>query len=241
MWEPRTIVFGVRHKKRFSFLDNAGEVIDSVIEMQEAGELPSGVKFENVGWQKTLARLQDAKAGVTLDLDVDGIVLTVNASRSSLRRESTKRLLVTLAPQILRITGGDDRVDRIGALEQYTFTHESSGEVALTALTNLSNLGTGTDITMRVSFRGPTEDGLVSREIQDWRNTILQVWNRAGDTSEVDLKQLNVSIDFQTYFVPERQYSSNLIEDHYRRFLERLEQLQTGRLAGLAGDQQLTR
>jgi len=194
MWEPRTIVFGVRHKKRFSFLDNAGEVIDSVIEMQEAGELPSGVKFENVGWQKTLARLQDAKAGVTLDLDVDGIVLTVNASRSSLRRESTKRLLVTLAPQILRITGGDDRVDRIGALEQYTFTHESSGEVALTALTNLSNLGTGTDITMRVSFRGPTEDGLVSREIQDWRNTILQVWNRAGDTSEVDLKQLNVSI-----------------------------------------------
>jgi hypothetical protein len=118
MWEPRTIVFGVRHKKRFSFLDNAGEIIDGVIEMQDAGELPNGVKFENVGWQKTLARLQDAKAGLTLDLDVDGVVLTVDTKRSSLRREAAKRALVALAPPILGLTGGDDRVDRIGAVEQ---------------------------------------------------------------------------------------------------------------------------
>jgi hypothetical protein len=94
---------------------------------------------------------------------------------------------------------------------------------------------------MRVSFRRPTEEGLVSREIQDWRNTILQVWNRVGDASEVDQKQLNVSIDFQSYFVPERQYNADLLEDHYRRFVERLEQLQTGRLAGLAGSEQVSR
>jgi|SRR5882724_5226630 len=94
MWEPTNIVFGVRHKKLFSFLDYAGKVLDSVVEMQEAGELPRGTSFERVGWQRTAAQLQDPKGAVTANFNVDGIVLTVDPVRSPLRRDTAKRLIL---------------------------------------------------------------------------------------------------------------------------------------------------
>lgn len=238
MWnDPESIILGIRHKKRFSFLDYAGEVIDSVIEMQEAGDLPKGVEFGEVGWQKTAVRLKDAKDTVSVEFNIDGIVLTINAARSRLHREAAKRLLLTLAGKILPITGGDDSVERIGAVESYKFNHDASGEAAVAALTNLSSLGTAADIAMRISFRSATEEGLAQRDVKDWRNTIIQVWNRAREEAEPDLSLLHVSIDYQTYFAPARQYGANLIEEHHRHFVERLESLQSGRLAGLAGDQ----
>jgi hypothetical protein len=238
MWEPISIVFGVRHKKRFAFLDYSGEVLDSVIEMQEAGELPGDVEFEQVGWQKVGARLQDAKGGVSVTFDVEGLVLTVDLNRSPLHRGAAKRLFLALVPKVLRTTGGDAGVNRIGTLENYRFDHRASGQAAVSALTNLESLGTATDIAMRVAFRSPTnEQGLMGRDIGDWRNTIIQVWNRRGEESEADQAHLDVSIDYQTYFIPERPYFPYLVENHDREFTERLEALQSGQLARLIGEQ----
>jgi len=236
MWDPTSIVFGVRHKKRFSFLDYAGKILDSIIEMQEAWELPPGVEFGEVGWQKTVAQLQGTKAGVAVTFDVDGMVLTVDTNRSRLNRESSKRLFIALARTVLPITGGDDRVNRIGTLENYRFDHEESGAVAAATLMNLGPLGTAVDVAMRVSFRSGTEQALV-RDIGDWRNTIIQVWNRRSEEVEADPTHLDVTIDYQTYFVPERRYGSNLVDEHYRHFLERLEYIHSGQLAPLAGEQ----
>jgi hypothetical protein len=180
--------------------------------------------------------LETGQGAVVLDLNVDGIVLTVDPSRSGLQREGAKRLLLKLANKILPHTGGNDRIDRIGMLDNYRLPHEASAEAAVSALTNLSALGKATDVAMRLSFRSATEQALVSREIRDWRNTIIQVWNRKSE-EEGDQVQLSVSIDYQTYLEPERQYHENLVEDHYRHFLERLEALQSGRLAGLSRDE----
>jgi hypothetical protein len=239
MWKPTSIVFGVRHKKLFSFLDYAGKVLDSVIEMQEAGDLPGGPSFENVGWQRTVAQLQDAKGLVTVNFDVDGIVLTVD-SRSGMRSDAAKRLIQAVAKKVLSITGGDDRVDRIGTAETYRFDHRASGAAAVSALTSLNEIagvGSAGDVAMRVSFRSPTEQGLANEDIKDWRNLIVQVWNRRNEEPEPDPHHLHVTIDYQTYFDPERPFGASLIEDHYRRFLSRLESLQTGRLADLVGEQ----
>lgn len=236
MWDPSSIVFGLRHKNRFSFLDYAGEILDSVIEMQEAGELPRGVNFDEVGWQKTMARLHDTKGAVIVDFNVDGIVLTVDPNRSQLDRESSRRLFVALARKVLPLSGGDDRVNRIGTLESYRFDHEPSGAVAAATLMNLGSLGTATDVAMRVSFRSATDQSLV-REVGDWRNTIIQVWNRRSEQADPDPKHLDVSIDYQSYFVPEKRYGAALVEEHYRSFLDRLETLHSGQLAALAGEQ----
>jgi len=240
MWDnPTSIVFGVRHKKRFGFLDNAGEILDTVIELQEAGELPfpQGVMFEEIGWQKLSAQMKDNRGTVSVEFNPDGLVLTVDPTRSRLTRESAKRLLLALARQVLPMTGGDDRVERVGTVESYRFDHDASGDAAVAAITNLAPLGNAADVAIRLSFRSATEEGLVRRDVQDWRNTIIQVWNRPNEVAEPDLNHLHVGIDYQSYFVPARQYAPNLVEEHHRRFMERLEMLQSGRLAGLAGDQ----
>ena len=104
MWErPATIVFGVRHKKLFAFLDNAGEVLDAVIEMPEAGEVPGGITFEEVAWTRpTGSRVRDEKRGVTVDFNVDGLVLTVDPVKSRLTRDAAKRLVLALAARSSR-------------------------------------------------------------------------------------------------------------------------------------------
>jgi len=237
MWDATNVVFGVRHKKRFSFLDYAGQVLDSVIEMQEAGELPTGVVFQAVGWQKTIAQLKDAKGAITVDFNIDGIVLTVDPIRSRLPHEAAKRLFLALAAKVLPITGGEDRINRIGTMQKYEFNHQGSGEVVVAALTTLGSLGSAADVAIRLSFRTPTEDGLVQRDVNDWRNTIIQVWNRQAEETDPDLTRLDISIDYQTYFAPARQYAARLIEEHDRHFVNRLEALQSGGLAGLAGNQ----
>jgi hypothetical protein len=245
MWEhPTTIVFGVRHKKLFAFLDNAGEVLDAVIEMPEAGEIAGVISFEEVAWTKaTGSRVRDEKRGVTVDFNVDGLVLTVDPVKSRLTRDAAKRLVLALAGKVLAITGGDDRVDRIGTSETYHFAHQSSGETAVSVLTTLRPLAGGIDTTtphdfaMRVSFRSATEQALARTGVADWRNTILQVWNRRSEERDPDTGRLDVTIDYQTYFVPAREYHRNLVEDHHGRFLQRLEALQSGKLAGLAGEE----
>ena len=68
--------------------------------------------------------------------------------------------------------------------------------------------------------------------------TSIHLKSRAAFAGVHPLKsRLDVSIDYQTYFVPERQYGANLVEDHYRRFMDRLDALQSGKLAGLADEQ----
>jgi hypothetical protein len=173
-----------------------------------------------IQWQKLVARLHDAKNAVSVDFSVDGLVLTADLVRSELNRESAKRMILTLAAKVLTITGGDDRVDRIGTMERYRFDHQSSGRAAVAALTTFGPLGTPIDTTephdfiMRVSFRSATEEALARRDVGDWRNTIIQVWNRESEEREPNPRQLDVSIDYQTYFVPERQYRATLVEEH---------------------------
>jgi hypothetical protein len=245
MWErPATIVFGVRHKKLFAFLDNAGEVLDAVIEMPEAGEVPGGITFEEVAWTRpTGSRVRDEKRGVTVDFNVDGLVLTVDPVKSRLTRDAAKRLVLALAGKVLPITGGADRVDRIGTSETYQFAHRSSGETAVSVLTTLRPLvgvietTTPHDFAMRVSFRSATEEAIARTGVADWRNTILQVWNRPSEERDPDTHRLDVTIDYQTYFDPAREYHRNLVEEHHDRFLQRLEALQVGRLAGLATEE----
>jgi hypothetical protein len=237
MWEPTSIVFGVRHKSRFAYLDRAGEMLDDIIDAQEAGDLPAGVEFDQVNWQKTAARLQDARRAVDVAFNPDGIVVTVDPERSGLGRDAARALFLALLPRGLEATGGADSVNRIGTLENYRLPHDRSGEAAASALLGgLAGLGTAHDLALRVSFRTPTEQGLVRRDVSDWRNTIVQVWNRRSEAEEADQRALNVTIDYQSYFSPERPYSAALVEEHHRRFLERLEALQSGRLAGLAGE-----
>jgi hypothetical protein len=245
MWEhPATIVFGVRHKKLFAFLDKAGEVLDAVIEMPESGEVPGGINFQEVAWTKaTGSRVKDETGGIIVDFNVDGLVLTVDPLKSRLTRDAAKRLVVALAGKVLPITGGDDRVDRIGTSETYRFSHQSSGETAVNVLTTLRPLvgvietATPHDFAMRVSFRSATGEAIARRDVGDWRNTILQVWNRRSEERDPDTRRLDVTIDYQTYFVPAREYRRSLVEEHHDRFLQRLEALQSGRLAGLASEE----
>jgi len=110
-----------------------------------------------------------------------------------------------LAKTVLQITGGHDRVDRIGTAESYRFDHRASGDAAVSALTTLGDLGglgSAGDVAMRVSFRSSTEQAMGNRDIQDWRNLIVQVWNRGSEETEPDPHLLNVTIDYQTYFNP---------------------------------------
>jgi hypothetical protein len=91
-------------QEAFSSLDNAGEVLDAVIEMPEAGEVPGGITFQEVGWTKaTGSRVKDETGGVTVDFNVDGLVLTVDPMKSRLTRETAKHLVLALGARFCRL------------------------------------------------------------------------------------------------------------------------------------------
>jgi len=240
-WTPDQVVFGIRHKRLFGFLSRAGDILDAINALNGTAPFRDGF-FAAVDWpNRVTARAQDREGNFLVDVNIDGVVVTVKLKESGLTRDQVKAMFSRITRVVLPISGGDATVNRVGIVDRYTFNHETPSEVAVRALTKFGTTGTAGDFKFRVAFRHPTIQGAVLASVDDWRNTIVEVGAvRVEDDDEEEEEQpdkfnaLRVSIDYQHYFVPERRFEPRMIENHHEDFSRHVTALHHNELTGLA-------
>lgn len=233
-WVLSRIALGIRHKRLFGFLSRGGEAIDSILPLQGTGPFPEKC-FNKVGWPNQITvRIQDDDENFVVDCNVDGVVLKVNLTEMELTHGAAKSAFVQLVQKVLPITGGDRFINRVGIVDEYVLEADAPGKIAVRALSRLQEIGQVGDFKFRASFRRPTDEGLVRGDVSDWKNTILDVSAEKKDEESEAPDVLRVSIDYQTYFSPERRFLVSLVEDHYEEFLSHIERLKQRELADLA-------
>lgn len=232
-WVLNRIALGIRHKRLFGFLSRAGEVIDTILPLQGTGPFPEKC-FNKIGWPNQITvRIQDDDENFVVECNIDGVVLKVNLAEIELTHGDAKSAFVQLAQKVLPITGGDRFINRVGIVDEYVLEAEIPGKIAVRALTRLQEIGQAGDFKFRASFRRPTDQGLVRGDVSDWKNTILDVSAEKKEEDSEAPDVLRVSIDYQSYFSPERRFVVSLIENHYEEFLSHSEGLKQRQLADL--------
>jgi hypothetical protein len=233
-WEPKEIIFGIRHKRLFGFLSRAGDIIDAVLRLGGTGPSPDGC-FSKIGWpDQVTVQIGDDDEHFVANCNIEGLVLRVNMEELELGRDQVKDAFMELCRMVLGMSGGDRSVNRFGIIDTYMIEHRSPNVVALETITRLGGIGEPANFAFKASFRTPTDDGLVRGGVYDWRNTILQIGTgKKGEDSERP-DAIRVSLDYQIYFSPERNFTVGLVDEHYREFLDRAGNIQERQLAGLA-------
>ena len=232
-WVPQSFAIGIRHKKIFTFLSHAGMVTDSILALQGEGPFPKSI-LKKIAWPNPLTvRMHDKAETLVFECSVDGVLLTVDLEELEWTRENAKTAIL-MAADVLMLYGGDKAINRIGMVDNYSFEHgERSAKLAVEALTKFTALGDPKDLALRIAFRSPTEEGLLSGGANDWRNTIIQV--RTGkedlDSEEDEPEKVFINLDIQTYFEPERKYAKSLVDNHYDWVTRRLAKIQAGELS----------
>lgn len=229
-WTASSVAYGVRHNRLFGFLGRAGNAIDAVVALQGTGNVPRKC-FTRIGWpDQVTAMIVDDDEHYRLTFNIDGIVLVINLGEVQMTPVNARDMFTEVVGAALPITNPSKNLNRVGIVETYDFPRIDPGEVAVTALTRLADVGQPTDFSFRAAFRSPDS---AAPGAGDWWNTILQVGAVKKDERLEAPDILRLSIDCQRYFVPEQFYTPRLIKDHYVRFFEEAESLQRNQLAGL--------
>jgi hypothetical protein len=231
------VTYGLRHQNIFGFLGRAGDILDSVREKGGTKALP-GDLFTKINWPNPItARMLNDNEALTVDFSIEGVILNADLDELNWSRDRIRELFLTILSIALPISRGGSSVNRVGIIENYEVPQPSPGEAAISSLTKLHGIGSATDFTLRTSFRHPTQQeqrGFFFQSNEDWRNTILQITTRKKSTTSQKPDTLRISIDYQTYFVPERSFSPALVQEHYEHFVTHVDGLQRGILAGLS-------
>lgn len=227
-WTPIDVAYGVRHNRLFGVIRSAGDAIDKVIALQGTGNVPRKC-LTRIGWPDPVtASLVDDDENYHLTFSIDGIVLMIKLSEVQMTAANARDMFTEIVNAALPITNPGRKINRIGVVETYEFPGADPGEVAVTSLTRLNDLGEPTDFSFRAAFRTPT-----TPTAGDWWNTILQVVAAKTDEQLDAPNTLRASVDYQHYFAPEVVFSPALVREHYNSFYRTTESLQQNQLAHL--------
>jgi len=232
MWNPSSVILGIRHERVFGFLGRAGDILDAV-RRSEGGKVVPSKLFSKIQWPNQItARMLNNDQSVTVDFSIEGVVLNVDLDKMGWSRQRANELFLDLVRIAFQYSGGETSINRIGIVDNYVFDHDAPGRVAAGAITTLQGIGDPTDFTFRASFKNAVPE-VARGASEDWLNTIIEIGagKKTEDSERPDA--LRVSIDYQVYFVPERQYSRGLVAEHHERFTDHVDRLQRVRLAGL--------
>src|SRR6267378_4640665 len=130
-WLPDQVVFGIRHKRLFGFLSRAGDILDTISALNGTPPFRHDF-FSAISWpDRVTARAQDRDGTFLVDVNIDGLVVTADLVKSRLTREQVKNMFVHIARIVLPMfKGAAASVNRVGAVDRYTFSYDNPSEVA---------------------------------------------------------------------------------------------------------------
>src|SRR5262249_7373570 len=129
-WDPDQVVFGIRHKRLFGFLGRAGDILDAINALNGAPPFREGF-FTKVSWPNRVTdRIEDQEETFFVDVNIDGIVVTVKLEESGFSHQQAKTMFARIARDVLPISEGDTTVNRVGIVNRYTLKHNTPAALA---------------------------------------------------------------------------------------------------------------
>lgn len=224
------VVFGIRHKRTFSMTNISGHILDALASLNGKNGFPkqcftkAGLSGQNSGF-----RLSDDEETLIIDGNLDGLVFTCDMlAEPKLSLDQLKDMFLAIMEQYTKYSPGKSSINRIGIIYFYKFANlDNSARLLLSSLSKHTDFdGIPDQFMYRFSVKHPTVATLIPNELYDYRNTIFTInaERTPGDIPKPpDLIELN--IDHQIYFYPERGYSSNIVLEHYSHFQTYLEHI----------------
>ncbi len=204
------VVYGVRYRANFAIEDQLGKIVDQILYSRDSFFGPEMFPLVQNGVNEKV--LINEETQDKLIINNSTVVLEVNLTEDFTTEdipEISKRFNEQIIGGVLR----DFRVteiNRIGLVCRYLFQMEELADSFINKTIGATLEGIN-DINLRFSKKLPLPEALALRDINDYLNVIFNIIKRA------DRKELFVSIDFQHYFDPFLESSSQI---HFMEFID---------------------
>jgi hypothetical protein len=217
-------IFGIRHKRLFNIMGFNGKIIDDIVaDYPEQNDNP--FSFSKIGWKPNhIGVLLSNKTGnLTLDIDIDGIVLTYHFLESDkMTIEGLTTHFKDISTKVLKNSESYKYINRIGIMNYYSIETTSNAAKVLEEK-YLGNKLNGSPDNFILSFakKDPTATTLVRSDTLDYSNVIVTIGSERQIIEEPESpKIINITIDYQIYFNPDRTFEKTLFDNHYKSFME---------------------
>jgi len=206
-----SLAIGVRYRANFSIEDQLGRIADQILYSKQSFFKPQC--FPNVYTNVNEKILVNEKTKDHLIINNSNIILEINfgeyfqASDFDVIVNKFNSDIILGIMKDFRIT----EINRVGLIKRYLFDIEdlSNNFIKKTIGATLEGIN---DINLRFSKKLPEYKAFINKDVNDYFNAIFNVIKRA------DKKELFVSVDFQKYFDPFLNRSSEI---EFEKFYEK--------------------
>lgn len=208
-----SIAIGIRFRANFSIEDKLGNIVDEILYSKNSFFNPKMFPFVQSG--TTGKVLTNETTENKLTIDNSNVILEYNRPEEEADQVEIGVLCDHFDRQIIsgilkahKIT----QINRVGFINRYLFNIESLAESFLDKTIGKTIAGVN-DINLRFSKRYPVEESLFEKQINDYNNAIYNIIKKS------DKKELFISLDYQRYFEPFLESSSQI---EFMKFRERV-------------------
>lgn len=202
------IVIGIRYRANFSIEDSLGEIVDKILYSKKSYFNPSKFPLvQNKGNEKILYNNQ---TGDKLTINNSNIILDI-VFGDNFSKETYSEILDKFYSEIIdgiMKTYKIREINRLGFIHRYVFQDKDLAKNFIDKTIGKTLEGVN-DINLTFSKRFPVSKSLVKKDIYDYRNVIFNIIKKADDD------KLILSVDYQKYFDPFLNSSSELKFDSY--------------------------
>jgi hypothetical protein len=202
------VVMGVRFRANFSIEDQVGQMVDHLLYSKKAFFDPKVFPIVSSGVGKKT--LLNEKTHNSLQIDNSNIILEINFGGTFSAPDTTnlqQQFNSEVINGIMR-TFKIKEIVRLGYVQRYVFKMEQLAK-RFVDKTIGQTLGGINDINLSFSKRLPVTEALVKEGVNDYDNAIFNVIKKA------DLNEIFMSIDYQRYYVPFLESSSQMKFDEF--------------------------
>lgn len=220
MWKLERLTFGLRHSRSFAVSDKLGDIIDQIVPLQGSGHFPSDC-FAKVSRPDSLnIELKDDEDTMILKCGVDGIILECDMlAEPPITPDKVYSMFNDVVNKIVTITGAKSKINRLGIVFKYSI--KPFGNSAKELFSNLLKIdlkGTPDNINIRMALKNPSIDALYHPDKKtDFQNAIIEVSSQREDEKKPGFPTtINISVDYQMYYEPNRSLKEIDIKKHFR-------------------------
>jgi hypothetical protein len=207
------IAIGIRFRPNFSIEDRLGSLIDQILYKKESYFNPE--IFPEVLSNPVERRLMNEQTGDNLVINTSNIILQItfgdkiNVNDIDTINERFEKDIINDVMDKFEIT----QINRAGYIKRYLFKIEELSRVFINKTVGETLEGVN-DINLRFSRKYPLPESMTKKDVNDYDNVIYNIIKRA------DREEIFISVDYQRYFDPTLDKSSQL---EFTKFLGSVE------------------
>jgi len=128
-------------------------------------------------------------------------------------------MFLEIVKRVLPYTAGQNRVNRLGVIHQYKIDYPgNAAQKIFSDFLKIDLEGSADDVNIRFALKKPTTEALAApNKKTDYRDVIIGIGSQREVNKETEEIQtsINLSIDYQMYYVPVRHLNNVNINKHF--------------------------